>query len=491
MGYIMNGSKMGGSQATYVQNVEKVQNVNGGGVNGKSNGIGLGGHGDGTYGFNRGFEDLVVTAMVRDPRFALDYADVLLPSYFEGSMNQVLARLVSDYVKDRKEVPGIEFLRQRLVEYGNDRRWAEGKGVMYLGHLERLLNMELKGIEDVRDRVVKFGRTQALKLAIAQCLPLLEQGRVEDYGQIRQAIEEALHVGMETTDRGIQFRDVAYNLGDVARKSSLYGNQARISTGFPSLDGCTRGGMGCGELWVVLAPTKTGKSTMLVNMAVRALLEGERVFFYTFELREEDVSLRLASRLTGVKTQDIVDGSVDYDTNIRNIVEDESYFHIKYFSPGRVGVDAIRSHMSRQAVEDGITPSLVFVDYADKFVKTGHSDYEMMGEIYDQLIGLGNDFGVPVVTASQTNRSADPSGVIGMDDVSDSYRKVANADFVVSLNRTNEERMLNVMRLWVAGNRRGEDRLLIPVRMDYDICCMREIDMETYDEIMRHYRQNK
>ena len=131
----------------------------------------------------------------------------------------------------------------------------------------------------------------------------------------------------------------------------------------------------------------------------------------------------------------------------------------------------------------------MFVDYADKFLKSGgYNDYEQMGEIYDQLIGLGNDFSVPVVTASQTNRSADTSGVIGMDDVSDSYRKVANADLVVSMNRTDTERMLNVMRLWVAGNRRGADRLVIPVRMDYDICGMKEIDMATYQRIVDHYR---
>ena len=484
----MTGSTLGGSREVEVPG-HLPGGLPRGATNGQYNGSGNGNGVDVKYGFNRDFEDLVVSVMVRDPRFVLDYGDVLLPSYFEGSVNQVLAEVVRGYVSERKELPSGEILRQRLVEYGKERRWGEDKGIMYLGHLDRLMMMELGQIGDIRDRVVKFGRTQALKLAISGCLPMLEQGRIEDYGQIRQAIEDALRVGMETSDRGIQFRDVAHDLSDVARKSDLYANQLRISTGFPSLDNCTRGGMGRGELWVVLAPTKTGKSTMLVNMAVRALVEKKCVFFYTFELREEDVSLRLASRLTGVKTQDIVDGSENYDTNIGKVIGPSSYFHIKYFSPGRVGVDAIRSHMSRQADDDGITPSLVFVDYADKFVKSGYNDYEMMGEIYDQLIGLGNDFGIPVVTASQTNRSADPSGVIGMDDVSDSYRKVANADLVVSLNRTNEERMLNVMRLWVAGNRRGADRLLIPVRMDYDICCMREIDMETYDGIMKHYRK--
>ena len=54
------------------------------------------------------------------------------------------------------------------------------------------------------------------------------------------------------------------------------------------------------------------------------------------------------------------------------------------------------------------------------------------GGVYIDLRGMSGELGIPIWTASQTNRSAIDSEVIETDKIADSYAKVMNADFIMS-----------------------------------------------------------
>ena len=94
------------------------------------------------------------------------------------------------------------------------------------------------------------------------------------------------------------------------------------------------------------------------------------------------------------------------------------------------------------------------------------STYGEQGGIYIELRGMGGELGLPIWTASQTNRSAIDSEVIEADKIADSYAKVMNADFIMSISRKAKDKLNNTARFHVMKNRFGPDGITFPSKMD-------------------------
>ncbi len=117
----------------------------------------------------------------------------------------------------------------------------------------------------------------------------------------------------------------------------------------------------------------------------------------------------------------------------------------------------------------GNKPDLVIVDYADLLLSHSNktdSTYAEQGGVYIDLRGMSGELGIPVWTASQTNRSAIDSEVIEADKIADSYAKVMNADFIMSLSRKAKDKLSNTARVHVMKNRFGQDGITFPAKMD-------------------------
>jgi hypothetical protein len=79
---------------------------------------------------------------------------------------------------------------------------------------------------------------------------------------------------------------------------------------------------------------------------------------------------------------------------------------------------------------------------------------------------MGGELGIPIWTASQSNRASVDSEVIEADKVADSYAKVMNADFIISLSRKSKDKLNNTARIHIMKNRFGPDGLTFPTKMD-------------------------
>jgi hypothetical protein len=86
--------------------------------------------------------------------------------------------------------------------------------------------------------------------------------------------------------------------------------------------------------------------------------------------------------------------------------------------------------------------------------------------VYIDLRGMSGELGIPIWTASQTNRSAIDSEVIEADKIADSYAKVMNADFIMSLSRKAKDKLNNTARVHIMKNRFGQDGITFPAKMD-------------------------
>jgi hypothetical protein len=76
------------------------------------------------------------------------------------------------------------------------------------------------------------------------------------------------------------------------------------------------------------------------------------------------------------------------------------------------------------------------------------------------------ELGVPIWTASQSNKEGANSEIIDMTNMSEAYGKAMICDFIISVSRRPHEKASGWGRLFVAKNRAGRDGLVFPAKIN-------------------------
>ena len=248
-----------------------------------------------------------------------------------------------------------------------------------------------------------------------------------------------------------------------------YEESARITSPTPwdIINELMQGGLGAGELGVIVAPAGIGKTWVLSAMGAYAISQKLNVVHYTLELNEAYVGLRYDSIFSGFEGQNL---KYHKEEVMERIFKLDGKLTIKYYPTKSCTVNTLSAHL-KKAMTFGEKIDMVIVDYAD-IMRDIHKTSEMrhaLGNIYEDLRGMAGEFQIPIWTASQANRSALDEDVIEASRVAESYAKVMVADFVMSLSRKIEDKIGNTGRFHVIKNRFGPDGLTYPARINTNI----------------------
>jgi replicative DNA helicase len=146
------------------------------------------------------------------------------------------------------------------------------------------------------------------------------------------------------------------------------------------------GGLGVGELGVIVAPAGIGKSWTLQCLGADIIRQGKVAIHYTLELNQSYVGLRYDSIFSGVTTANIK----YYKDEVKNKLSKlNGKLIIKYFPTKSASVQTLGSHL-KQIELSGIKPDVVLVDYADILKLTGNfrEKRHAIGNTYEDLRGL-------------------------------------------------------------------------------------------------------
>ena len=206
---------------------------------------------------------------------------------------------------------------------------------------------------------------------------------------------------------------------------------------------------------VVVAPTGAGKSHVLVHLGAQALKQGKNVVHFTLELADTSVAQRYDACLTGVQLDDLINQKdVIYET-VKDI---DGQLIIKEFPTKSASCVTLKTHLEKIRQTE-MEIDMIIVDYGDLLksstVRKNSEKRHELESIYEELRGIGQEFGCPVVTASQTNRKGLNEEVITMESIAEAFNKCFVADFIISLSRTIKDRNCNIARIFVAKNRNG------------------------------------
>ena len=402
--------------------------------------------------FGTSFQAKIIASLMSDIKFLQTISDILQPSMFDSDSNTWLVKSIRDYYYEYKKQPTLEVVKFKVDEIEND--------VLKSGVVEKLRdvwkNIEATDLEFVQSETLEFCKNQTLKKAILDSVDMLEN---RNYDGIKGIIDEAMKAGT-TRDLGHDYiPSLELRLEESARIT--------VKTPWDVVNEITDGGLGAGELGVIVAPAGIGKSWTLQAIGASVIREKKTVVHYTLELNETYVGLRYDSIFSGITTSNI---KYYKDDVSKKLFELEGKLLIKYFPTKAASVQTLGSHL-KQIELSGTKVDMVIVDYADILMPTGNfkEKRHAIGNIYEDLRGLAGELQIPIWTASQANRSALEEDVIGADKVAEDYSKVMTADFVMSMSRKVEDKIANTGRFHVIKNRFGIDGVTYPSTINTNI----------------------
>ena len=400
--------------------------------------------------FGHKFQTKIISSLLGEKVFLQTICDILEPEYFDSDSNKWIAQTIRDYFFEYKTSPTLEVMKVRIDEIENDIL----KVAVVDGLKESWRLIQSTDLKFVQEQTLEFCRNQVIKAAIMDSVDLLEVGQ---YDEIKKMVDEAMKAGSE--------RDLGHDYIVGIEERLTKSTRDTVKTGWDPIDEVMDGGLGGGELGVVVAPAGIGKTWCLQSMGASAVKNGLNVVHYTLELNQNYVGLRYDTIFSGVPTANIKFYQDDVKKKIDQL---KGTLLIKYFPTKSATVQTLAAHLSQIEIQ-GSKPDLVLVDYADILKGMGIEKRHVLENIYEDLRGLAGEIECPIWTASQANRSSLEEDVIDATKVAEAYSKVMIADFVVSVSRKVEDKIANTGRFHVIKNRFGYDGVTYPSQINTNI----------------------
>lgn len=263
-----------------------------------------------------------------------------------------------------------------------------------------------------------------------------------------------------------------YKMGDkteeiLAERAESPAQIPGLEVGWTEFDRLTNGGQ-AGDLIIVCAPSKTGKSVTLTNWATKiAIKDNIPILYFDSEMNEREQEDRILANLTGIPHNEIISGLYVLDTvngkatdkierlkKAREELKLGAYYHI--YMP-QFTIEKVTAIARKFVMQMGV--KAIFFDYIKIPSNQGDfksmQEYQALGFFTSGLKDLAGILKVPVYTACQTNRDDLDTENPDASMIGGSYRILQLATkLIFLLNKSNE-------RIAKDGFHNGNQRLYI------------------------------
>ena len=371
---------------------------------------------------------------------------------------------------DRSVRPAAEFIKEH---------YANHSSLPILAQVSATTGIKLNAIPDLPDGSLewfmeefeKFTQRQELERAILKSADLLEKG---EYAPVEKLIKDAVQISLQK-DMGTD-----YFASPKARNDKYFNSGGQVSTGWPSLDKILYGGFSRGELNIFAGGSGSGKSLVMMNIAISWLEQGLSGVYVSLELSEELVGLRTDAMLSGMSTKDIRKDLDSAELKVRVFSKKAGQYRVKAL-PAQSNVNDIRAYLKEVQVQTGIKVDFVMVDYLDLVmpvsVKVNPNDQFIKDKyVAEELRNLSQELGVLFVTASQLNRSAVEEIEFDHSHIAGGISKINTADnvFGIFTSRAMKERGRYQIQCMKSRSSTGVGQ---KVELEYNVETMRISDL--------------
>ena len=364
-------------------------------------------------------QKLFLEMMMQDAQSYVRVQNIYNPENFDRSLRDT-AKFIASHSAEFKTLPTYEQIRAVTG--------VELKPIPTAidGHQEWFMK-EFEG----------FSRKEELSRAILKAADLLEEG---EYDPVEKLIKDAVQISL-TKDLGTD-----YFADPHARIDKYFNSGGQVSTGWPTMDKILYGGFSRGELNIFAGGSGSGKSLVMMNIALSWLQQGLSGVYISLELSEELVALRTDAMLTSMGTKDIRKDIDTTELKVKMVGKKSGKYRIKAL-PAQSNVNDIRSFIKEYQIQTNNKVDFVMCDYLDLVmpvsVKVNPNDQFIKDKyVAEELRNLSQELGVLFVTASQLNRSAVEEIEFDHSHIAGGISKINTADnvFGIFTSRAMKER---------------------------------------------------
>lgn len=413
-----------------------------------------------TFGHGADFEKKLAAMIMQDSSFVKETLEYLDPRYMTNAVDRNMIVLIQSFMKKYHTSPEpITLMSEIKATPAID----ASEYPIYARRIAELMKIRVTEREFIRQKVNDFCKRQALLLLAAEIPDLLDKG---DIDKINKRYRLASSIG--TTSTQIQMLDyfaTARERRELREKIASGEVTLGITTGFPEIDDhLYRRGFPRKGLTAVMAPSKRGKTALMLQCALYQAMQGMRVLYISLEVGEDILTDRLDACLTGTEMENLISKRNDIEAAVNGYAASHATgkFYVEVRPSASLSAMACET-IVESYFESGCPLDAVYVDYIGIMKMDNPDDrYTSLGNAAKALRGIAGRFDVSLVTGAQTNRDAVNKETAGMESIGESFAIVQDCDLLMSVNATKEEMAAGIRRIhWAASRNEAEKTITV------------------------------
>lgn len=429
----------------------------------------------------------LVRQFLEDHEFFRDLSPIIDQNMFtEPILRQFVGIMKDKYERDDVSVD-YSTLRRILGDKANN----EIELAEYEATLDKIKKLKVYDPNGIRDCAIKFFRQQNIVKCANEILAIASSGDENKYERSVSLLTDALNKGLH--------EDLGVSVFDNENETLSDDYRVAIPTGVEALDSVLEGGLGKGELGVIVGPSSFGKTSLTTAIGSYAATykcdqnmdNGFKVLQIVFEDRIKQIQRKHFGRITGVEAKDLSKpDKIDMVKEMLANYEDREMLtnnlRIVRFPSGECTADSIQRFISK-LINNGFRPDLVIVDYFECLKHTGPSsasEWDKEGITMRKFEAMAGDLNMAFWIPVQGNKDSVNQEIITMDKAGGSFKKIQIAHIVISIARSLDDIEANIATFCVLKNRAGQSgKIFSNVYMNNGTCIIKSDDAQEYSTI--------
>ena len=387
---------------------------------------------------NINLEQTILRNLLTNEEYTRRVLPFLVPDYFDGVYKD-LFKEVAKFVSKYNKIPTLESFKIEIDESGklSEENYRQGMEL-----LPNIFTPESENLDWLIERTEKWCQDRSVYNAVMESISIIDGKHATlKKNAIPDVLSKALGVSFDT--------NIGHDyLEQVEERYDFYHEQEeRIPFDLDNFNKITKGGLPNKTLNIALAGTGVGKSLFMCHCASNILSQGRNVLYITMEMAEERIAERIDANLLNIPIDQIENLSKDmFRDKVSQInAKTEGKLIIKEYPTGQANTSHFRALLNELKLKKNFVPEIIFIDYLNicassrmKMIGGAVNSYSYIKSIAEEMRGLAVEFNVPIMSATQTNRSGFSSDDPGLEDTSESFGLPATADLMFALISNDE-----------------------------------------------------
>jgi len=399
------------------------------------------------------FQQHLMWQLLVEPEFAEKILPDLAIEYFDDPNLRKLLIIILEYLKEFEKVPNLQnqSIHQAINKYKTPNNIIEEESLFAIIKRielwnERIINKQMLYDGDVIQKSTNsFIKQQEYRKLAEGIIDKVKNGEIKSkyvIAAIEEKFQKITHIGEDEDD----CEEVTEGIEKAMRKEF----RQPIPTGIGVIDSLTGGGLGKGEIGLILSPSGTGKSTALTVIANTAYEQEKNVAQIIFE----DTKDQIKRKHYTIWAKSALSKLDDKEENVRVIkianekaksLVGKGRLVIKKFSQENTTMIDIKNWMIGFQKKYGFKFDILVLDYLDclESHKKSPDRTEAELQIVKAFEALASDFDIPAWSALQTGRGGFGAEYVEAQQTGGSIKRVQKAHFFMSIAKTKEQQEAN------------------------------------------------